>query len=256
MVHQATVKKGEGKGIIVEDAPEGSDYRFRVFWPERSMELWGSNAADLLNVAIHARMMSLEHGLKFEQEEDTIMVTFNGHDVTEFEADLSPAQFEREVADALDEITDEMRSDIAEADEEEVEARGSVVPEKYKQEYKARGTPGNCGDWLALELKQVTTLAKGGQVDVSAVDAIAQANGLNTGKYDRTNPGWQGRLRMTVRNSLVKKIMDTGVLFIPAPFGGTDDVELKAPDSWLEDMARRRKTADAALAPNRKKKVA
>jgi len=255
MVHHASVKKAADKGIILEDAPEGSDYRFRAFWPERAMELWGSNAADLVNCATTAKMHALENNLKFEQDGDQIEITFNGHELWAFEADGDPKSFQNECIQALEALTDEMRENAAEAsDEEEEERSGSVVPEKYKQAYKANGTPGNCGDWLALTLKEYTT-TEHGQVNPEAVDAIAGANGVNTSKYDRTNNGWQGRLRMTVRNSLVKKIIEKEVLVVPAPFA-SDDTEIKAPKSWLAAMAAKRKANDAVLAPNRKKKVA
>lgn len=256
MAHPASVKKAADKGIILEDAPEGSDYRFRTFWAEGGMELWGSNAPDLVNVAIHAKAMIVEYpGMKIEQEDDTIQFTFNGHELHECDGDCKPTEFADACNEAIDNLTDEMRNSVAEADEEEDgERAGSVVPEKYKQLYKENGTPGNCGDWLALTLKEYTTTDKG-NVDPAAVDAIAEANGLSTAKYDRTNNGWQGRLRMTVRNSLVKKIVEKGVLIIPAPFA-PDDTELKAPKAWLTAMAAKHKVQEAALAPNRKKKAA
>lgn len=256
MAHPASVKKAADKGIILEDAPEGSDYRFRAFWPEKAVELWGSNAPDLVNCAITAKMFMVEYpGLKIEQEDDTIQITFNGHELGECDADCKPTEFDDALNAALEELTDEMKETVAEADEEEDgERAGSVVPEKYKQIYKENGTPGNCGDWLALTLKEYT-MTEHGQVNPAAVDAIAEANGLSTAKYDRTNNGWQGRLRMTVRNSLVKKIVEKGVLVVPAPFA-PDDTELKAPKAWLQAMAAKHKVQEAALAPNRKKKAA
>jgi hypothetical protein len=256
MAHPASVKKAADKGIILEDAPEGSDYRFRAFWAEKGLELWGSNASDLVNVAISAKMIVVETpGLGIEQEDDTITFSFGEHELATCDADCKPAEFQEAISEALDALTDEMRAGVAEADdEEEAEKAGSVVPEKYKAIYKANGTPGNCGDWLALTLKEYTTTEKG-QVNPEAVDAIAGANGLSTAKYDRTNNGWQGRLRMTVRNSLVKKIVEKGVLVVPAPFA-PDDTEVKAPKEWLKAMAAKHKVQEAALAPNRKKKAA
>lgn len=234
-VHQATVKRAADKGILIEEAPEGSDYQYRAFWPERAMELWDSDAKALVDKAIHARMMTLEHGIKFDQEDDTITVTFQDNDLGTIEADCTPAAFKDGVIAALEEITGEMRAGASEeANEAEEEPLHSVVPEKYKQLYKEAGHAGNCGDWLAQVLIEHTST--NGQLDVAKLDAVAQANGVDNSKWNRTSNGWQGRLRMTTRNVLVRIVATKGVLVI-------DDQELKAPDAWVRANAPKVKEA-------------
>jgi hypothetical protein len=47
-------------------------------------------------------------------------------------------------------------------------------------------------------------------------EAICLANGVNLAKYKRDGKGWQGRLRMTGRNLLAKKVRENkGSLTMP-----------------------------------------
>lgn len=116
--------------------------------------------------------------------------------------------------------------------EEEAEKGGSVVNEKYRAKYAELGHPEHCGDWLAQIFNNQVKTKEG--TDVARVDAIAAANGVDNSKYDRTRPGWQGRLRMTTRNLLAKVIwLNDGVFRIPE---GDGVVEYKAPDEWMAEQ--------------------
>jgi hypothetical protein len=235
MLHHSTKKKAEAKGIVLEDAPEGSDFPYRAFVPELGLELWGTDAPALCISTIAARMHLKENpGLKIEQGEDgSVTFSFGSREIgTVADVDDLPDT----LSEVLDELTDEEREEATQASEaeeaEEDERGGSVVPEKYKQRYKEQGTPNTCGDWLAVEMSERTTLPKGG-VDADAVVEIARLNGLDMAKVSalatKTSNGWQGRLRMTVRNMLVKKVAVAGFLAIPA---GDEGDQIKAPEAW------------------------
>lgn len=235
MLHHATKKRAADKGIILEQAPDGSDWTYRAFWPEGALELWGNDATKLTDAMIAARMGAKEYHLHFEQDTDDGSVTiFAGikkrREVGKVEEveDLPST-----MPDVLEALGDGEADEIEEADAEDLEEEdkrgGSVVPDRYKKQYAEAGHPGTCGDWLATVLKDLTTDNKG-KLDPDAVDEIARLNGLSLDKLTRTNPGWQGRYRMTMRNMLVKVVANTGELHVPATEDG--DV-LKAPGEWV-----------------------
>lgn len=122
----------------------------------------------------------------------------------------------------------------------------SVVKSTYKIAYAekvkagAKGKKGVskkvqarcCGDWLALELAARTTNAKTGAIDVSAFEAILDANGVAHAHWNRTTKGWQGRLRMTGRLALQRVVAEAdGELELP---GGE---RIVAPKSWVAKFA-------------------
>src|SRR6185312_9220781 len=236
-IHHRTATKAANKGIMPEEAPEGSDFLYRAFWEPVlgsktqeagvTIEFWSNDASELCDAAIWARMMVVEHpGLSFEQEGDAINIAFGSRELGTVEALEDLAQATNE---ALDELTDEERAEALEAseDDEEEERSGSVVPDKYKRLYAEAGHAGNCGDWLALTLDPLVTSKTG--FDVDAMDEIARLNGIDTSKLNRSSRGWQGRYRMTTRNMLVKRVCQLGFLSVP-PFEGGDSI--KAPSEW------------------------
>ena len=124
---------------------------------------------------------------------------------------------------------------------------GSVVNEKYRAIYAERGHPEHCGDWLADIFNNFVKTKTG--TDIGMVDAIAAANGVDNSKYDRTRPGWQGRLRMTTRNLLARVVwLADGVLRIP----GTDEegmMEYKAPGDWMANQRFKKPKVKESPAP-------
>lgn len=116
------------------------------------------------------------------------------------------------------------------ADAEPEPAGGSVVASRYRIKYAELGHPTHCGDWLATLLNNLCLTSQG--IDLGRFEAICAANGVDTSKYKRTGTGWQGRLRMTGRNLLAKRIyLAGGVLMMPE---GEDPSEYRAPAEWMQ----------------------
>lgn len=116
----------------------------------------------------------------------------------------------------------------------------SVVAPTYKVKYaeralSARGKKGvakkvvarSCGDWLALELAALCVDPQTKHLDVAKFEGILDANSVKHDHWNRTTPGWQGRLRMTGRLALQRVVAETGVLLLP------DGTELQAPKAWV-----------------------
>lgn len=115
----------------------------------------------------------------------------------------------------------------------------SVVKNAYKTKYRERAEQmarkpkdvaakalKRCNtDWLAIELARLT-LDEKAKLRVPAFEAILDANGVQHSHWNRTTPGWQGRLRMTGRLALQRVVAECGVLML------ADGTELKAPKSW------------------------
>lgn len=115
------------------------------------------------------------------------------------------------------------------ATDDEENKGGSVVKDAYRARYAELGHPNHCGDWLANLLNN---LVQGkSQTDIARFEVICDANGVDLSKYNRTTPGWQGRLRMTGRNLLSKKVyLAGGVIKTPVPGA---DPEYRAPADWM-----------------------
>jgi hypothetical protein len=123
----------------------------------------------------------------------------------------------------------------------------SVVAGSYKAKYRTRARERHvkpkgvaqkalersCGDWLAVELaKRILTEGKKPSLRVAAFEAILDANGVKHLHWNRTTPGWQGRLRMTGRLALQRIVAENGTLVIPG------EGELSAPKAWCDRVAR------------------
>lgn len=94
-------------------------------------------------------------------------------------------------------------ADAAAAEPEE-ETSGSVVKNVYRMRYAEAGHPTHCGDWLAETLNNLI-LGKTA-TDLEKFEELCAVNGVDTSKYKRSGNGWQGRLRMTGRNLMARKI--------------------------------------------------
>lgn len=125
-----------------------------------------------------------------------------------------------------------------EPDEEEREVH-SVVGAKYKARYAERAATmrkpkdvpvkalkRSTNDWLAIELAK-RTLDKKAHLSVPAFEAILDANGVKHSHWNRTTPGWQGRLRMTGRLALARVVAENGELKLP------EAEAIPAPKSWV-----------------------
>ena len=94
----------------------------------------------------------------------------------------------------------------------------SVVPQSYRALYKAQGDATSCGDWLANLLKAEThELDEDGKpaVNLDRFIGLCAENGVDCSPWAaKRTPGWEGRLRMTARNVLARKIAKTGVMLV------------------------------------------
>lgn len=134
---------------------------------------------------------------------------------------------------------DEAADAATEAEEEAKDKGGSVVHERYRAKYAEAGHPTHCGDWLAVTLNN--HCAGKTATDLALFEAICGLNGVDTSKYKRDGIGWQGRIRMTGRNMLARKVYAAGgKLVMPETLGGT----LQAPADWMSQQ--RFKTAPKA----------
>lgn len=124
--------------------------------------------------------------------------------------------------------------------------QNSVVASEYKRKYRERAATrarkpkdvnkkalARCnGDWLAIELAKLTLDDKQ-KLRVDAFEAILDANDVKHAHWNRTTPGWQGRLRMTGRLSLQRRVAENdGELVLP------DGSVLRAPRTWVAATLR------------------
>ena len=110
---------------------------------------------------------------------------------------------------------------------------GSVVKNVYRLRYAEAGHPNHCGDWLAETLNNLI-LGKT-LTDLARFEELCELNGVSLAKYKRTGNGWQGRLRMTGRNLLARKVYAAGGnMALPKSLqweGGPDT--LQATPEWM-----------------------
>lgn len=118
-----------------------------------------------------------------------------------------------------------------EAVEHEESEGGSVVSQKYRAKYAEAGHPTHCGDWLAETLNEIC-LNKAG-VNLELFEAICGLNGVDTSKYKREGRGWEGRIRMTGRNMVARRVyLNDGKLVLPETLGSVK----QAPAEWMEQQ--------------------
>ena len=95
---------------------------------------------------------------------------------------------------------------------------GSVVTNRYRAIYSESGHPTHCGDALAVLLNSICNNKAGTNLEL--FEKICAANGVDLAKYNRSSKGWQGRLRMTGRNLLAKRVVENhGMLRMPEGMG-------------------------------------
>lgn len=110
-------------------------------------------------------------------------------------------------------------------------AVGSVITNRYRARYSEDGHPTHCGDALATKLNELC--ANKGGTNLELFEAICTANGVSLAKYKREGKGWQGRLRMTGRNLLAKKVAENGgKLALPADW---PEPHHQFGKDWVED---------------------
>jgi hypothetical protein len=121
--------------------------------------------------------------------------------------------------------------DQAADDHENIKAPkvGSVVTNRYRALYSEQGHPTHCGDRLAVLLNSVCSNKAGTNLEL--FERICRVNGVDLSKYSRTGKGWQGRLRMTGRNLLAKRVLENnGLLIMPEGMGNDQQLGY----DWVE----------------------
>lgn len=109
-----------------------------------------------------------------------------------------PAKAKRRARKTSDEDGEE--GDEDEDGDEEEKVSLSVVKPKYKAKYRPHKDSN--GDAMAMAFRAFV-INEDGELDLSALQSVAQTNGLSVNKYTRVrNRGWQGRARMSIGNIL------------------------------------------------------
>ena len=111
-------------------------------------------------------------------------------------------------------------------------AKGSVITDRYRANYSELGHPTHCGDELAILLNNLC-LNKAG-VNIQLFEEICEANGVSLARYNRTTRGWQGRLRMTGRNLLTKRLKNNGGVLLMPP--GMYPESYKLSQDWVASI--------------------
>lgn len=244
-LHHTYVKKAAKMGVQLTL----ENNRVRAFWPERNFEIFAADGREALEyiqgvqnttMANEASDGSWENTGKREvppQFVEDPPPTINtvptsgraahrkGIHITECPfAEDTPEyikwneDWEASAEEALTSVSDEGEKKPA-----------SVVKPKYRAIYAELGHPTTCGDELAEKIDNLVKNAKG--TNIEYLLRIADANEVNYSKYNMTNPGWQGRIRMTVRNMLAKKVhANGGVLKLP------DTTELRMSADWMSSQ--------------------
>lgn len=123
------------------------------------------------------------------------------------------------------------RSVVAAAYKAKYAERAAAMARKPK-DVAAKALKRSCCDWLAIELaRRVLTQDKKPALLVAALEAILDANGVKHSHWNRTTPGWQGRLRMTGRLALQRVVAEAGELAIPG------EAAIPAPKNWIAKHA-------------------
>jgi hypothetical protein len=220
--------------------------KYRIYWPARSVELFGSSVDDLI-----ARMLEIQNrGDDYEQEYRTTDgshiagIPIHGGDAYR---DGVPAADCPYFEDSDDFSRWNTQWDEA-ADKEEEEEKnaisknrvGSVVTNRYRSHYTELGHPTHCGDDLANLLNNICQNKAG--TNLQLFESICAANGINLSRYNRTMKGWQGRLRMTGRNLLAKRLIEKGGK-LDMPEGWIPEYYQLGSD-WVEHASKKYKPKD------------
>lgn len=272
-IHHATAKKAEGLGFTVAVVDFNGEDMVRAFCPELGVELHyadGSGAVTALSKIVD--FMREVPGVKVTQEENDDgelqyrIENLGGCLALEYDLDAALTTARENLSDGT--WVDSETGEQVEAEDDEEKETGSVVKDVFKQRYREAGRKQDCGDWLALQLEELTTLPvtdEGGkQTQVKDMDRLQTLLGANDVDYDKylinnpKNRGWQGRFRMTTRMILAKRVADKGFLFVPGELtkGGADE-ERKAPRAFCvanatkvkEDKPKRAKATKAEDEP-------
>jgi len=156
-------------------------------------------------------------------------------DVVEFILPEVQPQAEVAVAEAIEQFDSNVAEMQAEAEVEADNAKpNSVVAPKFKDKYlanaRALGIPGKAAkrsnwDWLSQQIA-AQALTEKHKLKVAEFLALLDANQVDHSRWTNRNKGWEGRLRMTGRVALQKKVANANELVLLD--GGT----VTPPEEW------------------------
>ncbi len=227
-IQAATAARAKKIGVLLQE----QDNEVRGFHQKTGIELFDENPRLLLEDIITAIDIKQNHKsfkwsiIEPDHDKDTDRIyVVEVKKVGKFTDPYLAKAFAKAKAAWLKKMEGREEGDELD-DEEDIVETGSVVSTKYRARYSEAGHPTHCGDWLAETLIGMTTNKAG--INVEMLDKLAELNGVDLSKYNRTNHGWQGRLRMTFRNIVARKVFLNGGKFI-----GIDGNERQAPQEWL-----------------------
>ena len=207
-IHHTKVREALQMGCYISVTADG---RIRVFWPQHNVELFAATVDEAL-LNMHMLQTQVESGNGQPQATNNDPTHINGvaKDGKVAYKEGTPA------ADCpyLEESDDFARwnedwdtaADEASAEETKEAKVGSVVTNRYRAQYSEMGHPTHCGDELAVLLNAICQNKAGTNLEMFT--AICAANGVDLTRYKSNSKGWQGRLRMTGRNLLSKKVYE------------------------------------------------
>ncbi len=233
-IHHATLKAAEKAGIALSADEEG---QFLAVHSKTNRRMRGGDPKMLVKdmtalIELHQRYSSATA----TQDNDGWIVTspwgeFRALYLTDAVSRMKRAFAEHHQPEDEEEEA-ELEQEETEAEEEQEaeheESGGDVVGAEYRARYAEAGHPRHCGDWLAVTLNEMVGETK--HLNVEALDRLAQLNGIDVSKYNRTNLGWQGRLRMTFRNLLARKIWNRGFII------NFNEEAIEAPKDWIDSQ--------------------
>lgn len=266
-IHHTKVKQAIALGCHISQADE---HKFRIFWPQRAVELFGSTideslhemeaAQDILNNHVDYKLITNGVDCQVVLVDDVARKRMAGTPASPSNiSSVLEANEAQWVAEDMPSIMSIVRDNIGgiakdggiayrqgvpasdcpydeaedgftrwndewdtAADKATAEPErpkvGSVVTNRYRAQYSESGHPTHCGDALAILLNSLCSNKAG--TNLAIFERICAANKVDLSKYNRTTKGWQGRLRMTGRNLLAKRVVENnGKLMMPEGMG-------------------------------------
>lgn len=140
----------------------------------------------------------------------------------------------------LEDVSAAIEADLAEVEHKKASVVGAAYKRKYAERAKEARLPKgadrraiarSCGDWLAVTVAAIV-LDEKRKLRVADFEALLDANGIAHAHWNRTTPGWEGRLRMTGGLALRTAVAREEQLFVP---GGET---LTPPRSWIAKYQR------------------
>ena len=225
-IHHATIKRAEGKNIILSEEIDSTtgDTFVVAHWPEQNQRIEHIDPKVALDAMILLKTFRTDYPAMALDIVDRREIQVSVGDDENSEMLYTGTK----VPDLLDVLEDAVAAEFdPELGFDEDDERHYVVPQKYKDMYAERGNRNHCSDWIATELDgaflRASTTPTGKpttEFDVDAFTAFLVSNGVDmSGKWaDLPNSGqrgWVGRYRMNGRQKLELVLTRKGYMVLP-----------------------------------------